>query len=86
LQHKFIPDEFVFVRAKKVTQKTRPGRSCYAYPQPSSLPMASQDGPLAKVNGEGTRRANWFGRRSLGYFSFAVERKVTRNQGEIKSL
>jgi hypothetical protein len=30
-QHKFIPDEFVFVRAKKVTQKTRPGRSCYAY-------------------------------------------------------
>ena len=34
-----------FVRAKKVTQKTRPGRSCYAYPQPSSLPTGRLDSP-----------------------------------------
>ena len=27
-----------FVRAKKVTQKTRPERSCFACPQPSPLP------------------------------------------------
>jgi len=31
-QHKFIPDEFVFARPKNVTQKMRPGRSCFAYP------------------------------------------------------
>jgi len=29
-QHKFIPDEFVFVRTKNVTQKMHPGRSCFA--------------------------------------------------------
>ena len=27
-----------FARAKKVTKETRPERSCFAYPQPSSLP------------------------------------------------
>ena len=31
-QHKFIPDELVFTRIKKVTKEIRPGRSCYAYP------------------------------------------------------
>jgi hypothetical protein len=34
-QHKFIPDEFVFVRARKAT-RTTPGRSCYAYPEGGS--------------------------------------------------
>jgi len=34
-----------FVRAKKVTQKTRPGRSCFACPQPSSLPTGRLDSP-----------------------------------------
>jgi len=31
-QDKFIPDEFVFARAKKVTKETRPRRSRFACP------------------------------------------------------
>jgi hypothetical protein len=46
--------------------------------------MASQDDPLAVKVAEGMRSTSVRGRRSFGYFSFAVERKVTRQQGETK--
>ena len=44
-QHKFIPNEFVFTRIKKVTKEIRPGRSCFACPQPASLPTGRLDSP-----------------------------------------
>ena len=38
------------------------------------------------VSDEGTRRVSDLGRHSFGYFSFAVERKVTRHQAEIMAI
>ena len=41
--------------------------------------MASRDDPLAVKMAEGMRTTSAWGRRSFGYFSVAVDRKVTRS-------
>ena len=54
----------------------------------SDLVLSSLDGksgrPVGKGECLGNPKGKLVGRRSFGYFSYAVVRKVTRQQGEIK--
>ena len=54
----------------------------------SNLVLSSPDGesgrPVGKAGGLGDPKGKLVGRRSFGYFSSAVGRKVTRLKGEIK--
>jgi hypothetical protein len=56
----------------------------------SDLALSSPDGesrrPVGKVECLGDPKGKLFGRRSFGYFSYAVVRKVTRQQGETKCV
>ena len=54
----------------------------------SNLVLSSPDGesgrPVGKDECLGNPKGKLVGRRSFGYFSYAVVRKVTRHQGETK--
>ena len=56
----------------------------------SNLVLSSPDGesgrPVGKGEDLGNPKGKLVGRRSFGYFSYAVVRKVTRLQGETKYL
>ena len=56
----------------------------------SNLVLSSPDGesgrPVGKDECLGDPKGKLVGRRSFGYFSYAVVRKVTRHQGEIRCL
>jgi hypothetical protein len=56
----------------------------------SDLVLSSPDGesgrPVGKAECLGDPKGKLVGRRSFGYFSYAVARKVTRHQGETKSI